>query len=82
MRVNIEITDQLIADLAAFKGAQTLTPGQVAELVRATLAEKAAQFVELATDARLASERVAALDAAEERKRQIAEGISVSPADE
>lgn len=78
MRLTIDITDQLVTDLAAFQGKETLTPEELSALVQATLAEKASQFVTLSADAKRAAASAQIEAAAAARREEIVLGISVS----
>ena len=79
MRVSIDIAPQLVSDLAAFVGRETLTPDELAALVADTILEKASQFVERRADARRAEVLEQIRLAAEARKAEIAAGVTVTP---
>lgn len=78
MKLTIDIADQLVTDLAAFQGKETLTPEELSALVQSTLVEKASQFVSISADASRAAASAQIEAAAAARREQIALGISVS----
>jgi len=77
MRVEIEIQDELVADLASFQGNESLTGDELASLVYQTIVEKAYQFVQLNTDAKIAQLQQSIVQQAIVRKEEIAQGITV-----
>ena len=78
MRIIVDIADQLVTDLAAFQGKETLLPEELSALVQSTLVEKASQFVSLSADASRAAAHAQIEAAAKARREGIALGISVS----
>jgi hypothetical protein len=78
MRIIVDIADQLVTDLAAFQGKETLTSEELSALVQATLVEKASQFVSLSADASRAAAHAQIEAAAAARREEITLGISVS----
>lgn len=78
MKLTIDIADQLVTDLAAFQGKETLLPEELSALVQATLVEKASQFVTIAADASRAAASAKIEAASKARREEIALGISVS----
>lgn len=78
MKLTIDIADQLVTDLAAFQGKETLLPEELSALVQSTLVEKASQFVSLSADASRAAASAKIEAAAKARREGIALGISVS----
>lgn len=79
MILTVTIPDQLVSDLAAFRGVGSLSESDVAALVYQTVVEKAAQFVSLKADESRAAAAAQIQAASEARKAEIAAAISVAP---
>lgn len=77
-RITIDLEDQLADDLAAFRDQESLSDEELAGIVHKVLADKGAEFVQLAAENKLAKVREEALNQAEKRKEEIAAGITVT----
>jgi len=78
MIIQVEINDVLVSDLASFQGKETLTEEELSQLVYQTIVDKAAQFVQLNADAKLAQAQQQIAQYATSRTEEIASGISVT----